>query len=117
MSPWGADSISQSKEAEKTTRGRDSPVVRNLTLLYAQVTSLGASGSGRLPQGANGSSTPVDWEKVVLTHQHRELTVPANLLMKVTTYMLLSRQAEEKKNECSNTEPPFESSFLSAGSQ
>jgi hypothetical protein len=32
--PWGAESISQPREPEKTTRGRGSLIVRNLHLLY-----------------------------------------------------------------------------------
>jgi hypothetical protein len=58
--PWGADSISQPREAEKTTRGRGSPVVSNLPLLFAEVTFLGASRSGIPPQGASGSSMLVE---------------------------------------------------------
>jgi hypothetical protein len=58
--PQGSDSISQPGEAEKTTGGRGSPVVRNLPLLFTEVTSLGASSSGTPPQGAGGSSKPID---------------------------------------------------------
>jgi hypothetical protein len=54
--PQGADSISQLGEPEKTTGGRGSPVVRNLPLLFIQVTCLGASSSGILPQGDSSSS-------------------------------------------------------------
>jgi hypothetical protein len=53
--------------------------VRNLLLPFIEVTSLGASGSGIPPQGASGSSIPVDWESVVLAYHHRELIFPANL--------------------------------------
>jgi hypothetical protein len=44
-------------EAEKTAGGRESPVVRNLPSVPINVTSLGASSSGILPQGA---SKPVE---------------------------------------------------------
>jgi hypothetical protein len=47
-------------EAEKTTRVRDSPVVRNLPSQPVKVTSKGASSSGIPPQGASCSSKPVD---------------------------------------------------------
>jgi hypothetical protein len=57
--PWGTDSISQPEETEKTTWGRSSPVVRNLSLLSIAVTFLGASSSGIPPQGASSSSKPV----------------------------------------------------------
>jgi hypothetical protein len=57
----GADSINQPGEAEKITGGRDSLVVRNLPALSIEVTSLGASSSDISPQGAGGSSKPVDW--------------------------------------------------------
>jgi hypothetical protein len=76
--PWEADSISQSGVAEKTTRCRESPVVRNLPLPFTEDTSLGASGSGIPPQGDSSSSIPVDWEPVVLVQHHREMAVPAN---------------------------------------
>jgi hypothetical protein len=52
--PWGA------REAEKTTRGRHSNVVRNLTLLIIEATSLGASGSDIPPQRTTCSSIPED---------------------------------------------------------
>jgi hypothetical protein len=83
----GADSISQPGEAEKTSGGRDSPVVRNLPLLFIEVTSLAASSSGILPKLASSPNKPVDWEPVVLAYHHRELVVPANLWTKVTYYM------------------------------
>jgi hypothetical protein len=38
-----ADSISQLAQVEKTTRSRDSPIVRNLILLFIEVTSLEGS--------------------------------------------------------------------------
>jgi hypothetical protein len=57
--------------------------VRNLPLPFIGVTSLGVGGSGIPPQGASGSSIPVDWEPVVLAHHHRELAVPANLWTRV----------------------------------
>jgi hypothetical protein len=74
----GADSISQPKEAEKTTRGRDSQFMRNLPLPFTEATSLGASGSGIPPHGASGSSIPVDWEPVVLAYHNRQMAIPAN---------------------------------------
>jgi hypothetical protein len=80
----GLGASSQPKEAEKTIGGRDSPVVRNLLLLFIEVTSLGASSSGIPPQGASCSSKPVNWKPLVLAYHHRELVVPANLWMKVT---------------------------------
>jgi hypothetical protein len=64
--PQGADSIRQPWEAEKTTRGRDSSVVRNLPLIPIKVISLGASSSGI---------------------HHTELAVLENLLRKVTYNM------------------------------
>jgi hypothetical protein len=60
ISPWGADSISQPGEAEKTTRDRGSPVVGNLPSLFINVTCPGASSSGIPPQEASDSSKPVD---------------------------------------------------------
>jgi hypothetical protein len=57
--PLGADCISQLGEAETTTRGWDS-LVRNLTSLPIKVTSLGDRSSSIPPQGASGSSKPVD---------------------------------------------------------
>jgi hypothetical protein len=47
-------------EAEKTTGGRNSPVVRNLPSLLKEVIFLGASSSGIPLQGASGSSKHVD---------------------------------------------------------
>jgi hypothetical protein len=38
--PCRADGISQTTDGEKTTRGRDSPVVRNLPLPFIEATSL-----------------------------------------------------------------------------
>jgi hypothetical protein len=86
--PWGADSISQPGESEKTTGGRGSPVVRNLPLLFIEVTYLGASSSGIPPHGASGSSKPVvwNWELAALAY-HRQLAVPTNLWTKVTYNM------------------------------
>jgi hypothetical protein len=60
ISPRGADSISQPREAEKTAGSRDSPFVRNLSSLPIKITSLGASSSGTPPQGASSSSKPVE---------------------------------------------------------
>jgi hypothetical protein len=85
--PRGADSISQPREAEKITGGRDSLVVRNLPTLSIEVTSSGVSSSDIPPQEAGGSSKPVDWEAIVLAYHNRELVVPANLRMKVTLCM------------------------------
>jgi hypothetical protein len=85
--PWGADSISQPREAEKITGGRDSPVLRNLPSLSIEVSSLGASSSGIPPRGAGSSSKPVDSEPIVLAYYNRKLVVPANLWTKVTFYM------------------------------
>jgi hypothetical protein len=53
--------------------------VRNLPLLFIEVTSLGASGFEIPPQGAGGSNKPVDCEPIVLAYHNRELVVPANL--------------------------------------
>jgi hypothetical protein len=61
--------------------------VRNLPLVFIEVTFLGASSSGIPPQGASGSSIPVDWEPVILAHHHRELAVSANPWMRVTYNM------------------------------
>jgi hypothetical protein len=77
--PWGADSINKTREAEKTTGGRGSPVVRNLPLLSIQTTSVGASDSGTPPQGANGSSTLVESEPVVVAFHHGGLVFTGNL--------------------------------------
>jgi hypothetical protein len=85
--PWGADSISQPREAEKTTRDRDSPVVRNIPSPSIEVTSLGASSSDIPTQGAGGSSKPVNWKPIAFDIHNRELAVPPNLWMKVTYYM------------------------------
>jgi hypothetical protein len=85
--PRGADSISQPGEAEKTTGGSDSPVVRNILSLPIEGTSLGASSSGIPPQGAGGSRKPADLEPIALAYHRRELVVPANLWTKVTFYM------------------------------
>jgi hypothetical protein len=74
--PQGTDSSSQPGEAEKTTGGRDSPVVRNLPI---KVTSLGSSSSGIPPQGASIYGKPVYWEPVVPAYHHGELAVLANL--------------------------------------
>jgi hypothetical protein len=76
--PRGAD-ISQSREAEKTTEGRDLPVVRNPHLPLKEVISVEAGGSGMPPQGASCSWIPVDWELVVLAYHNREFVVPADL--------------------------------------
>lgn len=56
----GVDSISQPGKAEKAARGRGSPVVRNLSLLFTDVIFLGASSSGKSQQGAGSSRKPVD---------------------------------------------------------
>jgi hypothetical protein len=85
--PRGAVSVSQPGEAEKTTGGTDSPVVRNLPSLSIEVTSLGARSSGRPPQGASDSSKPVNWESVVLASNHREVAVLTNLWTEVTYNM------------------------------
>jgi hypothetical protein len=53
-----ADSISQFGQVEKTTRGRDSLVVRNLTLPFIKVTSL---------------------ERSILAYHNKKLVVVPNL--------------------------------------
>jgi hypothetical protein len=75
--------------------GRGSPVVRNLPKLFIEVTCLGASSSGIQPQGASGSSKPVDEGDL----QYAAFKVGGS-----------------HTKEFSNTEPPSESRFLSAGS-
>jgi hypothetical protein len=60
--PRGADSVSEPGEVEKITGGSDSLVLRNLPTLSIEVTPLGSSS---LPQGAGGSTKPVDWELIV----------------------------------------------------
>jgi hypothetical protein len=50
------------REAENTTRGRGSPVVRNLTLPFTAATSLGASSFGTPPWGADSISQPKEIE-------------------------------------------------------
>jgi hypothetical protein len=69
------------------TGGRDLLVVRNLPTLSIEVTSLEASSSNIPPQGAGGSSKPVDWEPIVLAYHNRELLVPTNMRMRVTFCM------------------------------
>jgi hypothetical protein len=62
--------MSQLGAAKKTTRGRDSPFVRNLPLPFIEITCLEAS----VWHTAIGSYLPV-----VLAHHHRELVFPADL--------------------------------------
>jgi hypothetical protein len=57
---WGADNISQPRDAERRVRGRDSPVVQNLTLPLLEIIFLGGSGSDTPPQRGGGSRKPVD---------------------------------------------------------
>jgi hypothetical protein len=85
--PWAADSIRQPREAEKTTGNRGSLTVRNLPLLFTEVTSSEASGSDIPSKGVSGSSIPVDWEPIVLVYHNIELVLPANLRMRVTLCM------------------------------
>jgi hypothetical protein len=61
--------------------------MKNLPLLFIEVNSLGDSGSDIPPQGASGSSIPVDWEPIVLAHHNRDLVVPAKLRTRVTLCM------------------------------
>jgi hypothetical protein len=51
---WEADSISQPRVAEKTTRGRDSPdLSHEKPVLFIELASPGATGCGIPPQGAS----------------------------------------------------------------
>jgi hypothetical protein len=76
IQPQGADSSANPGELRRQPGGRDSPVVRNLSLPFIEVTSLAASGSDIPPQGDSGSSITVDWEPVVLAYHYGELVFP-----------------------------------------
>jgi hypothetical protein len=67
--------------------GRDSLVVGNLHTLSIEVTLWKPVVSDKPPQGAGGSSKPVDWKPIVLAYHNRELVVSANLRMRVTFCM------------------------------
>jgi hypothetical protein len=106
MPPQGAENISQRREAEETTGGRDSLVLRNLPTLSIKATSLGVSSSDIPPQGASGSSKPVDWEQIILAHHNREMMVPANLRTRVYVEPLSGPKAHKGVLRYG---PPFES--------
>jgi hypothetical protein len=59
--PWGADNISQPRVDEETTRGRGLPDQScKKPASSIEVTCLGASDCSIPPQGASGTSIPVD---------------------------------------------------------
>jgi hypothetical protein len=71
------------QHAEKIIGSSDSLVVRNLSLPFTEVTSLGASSYGIPPQETGISNNCVEWETAVLAYHHRELAVRAHQQTKV----------------------------------
>lgn len=51
----------------------------NLTVLFIEATSLGASASGIPLERTSGSSMPMNWEPLALAYHIRKLTVSAEL--------------------------------------
>jgi hypothetical protein len=79
--------LSEPGEAEKITWGQGLTTCEKPTYTFYRGHPLGASSSDIPPQGAGGSSKPVDWEPTVLAYHNRELVVQANLRMTVTLCM------------------------------
>lgn len=97
IQPRGTDSINQPGEPEKTTWGRGLLVVRNLTLLFIEISCLGVTNSGTPPQAATGCRTTTifcyvgyctSWkvpacQQINLTwmHKNQEMVSCAHLLL------------------------------------
>jgi hypothetical protein len=85
--PLGDDSISQHREAKKAARGRSrgSPVVRNLALVFIEVTDLGVSSSGMSPLNYQFQQTcEVDQKPATMAYHNWKLVVLAKLWTKLT---------------------------------
>jgi hypothetical protein len=73
----GADNISQLRVAEKTGCG-ESPVLRNLTIIFTEDAPLEPGGFEITPQEASFSNMHLDWKPIALTYRPRKLMVLAN---------------------------------------